>query len=86
MYRRVCAQGHRGARGSGGVVGTDAEKERIARRFFAAMVLNDLIQEVSGGYVCVRGRVARDMEGLCDVIGTCFGTDTCMLVLMLVGF
>lgn len=41
-------QGHRGARSgaAGAAVTADSEKERIARRFFAAMVLNDLIQEV----------------------------------------
>lgn len=40
-------QGHRGARvGGGAAFGADTEKERIARRLFAPMVLNDLIQEV----------------------------------------
>ncbi|GIL88385.1 hypothetical protein Vretifemale_16356, partial [Volvox reticuliferus] len=66
-------QGHRGARGGpGAAAGADAEKERIARRFFAAMVLNDLIQEVPLKEVAEKyglGKEKGPLEGLQERAG-----------------
>ncbi|KXZ52413.1 hypothetical protein GPECTOR_9g457 [Gonium pectorale] len=66
-------QGHRGARGAGGgAASADAEKERIARRFFAAMVLNDLIQEVPLKEVAEKyglGKEKGPLEGLQERAG-----------------
>ncbi|GFR45961.1 hypothetical protein Agub_g7430, partial [Astrephomene gubernaculifera] len=66
-------QGHRGSRaGAGGAASADAEKERIARRFFAAMVLNDLIQEVPLKEVAEKyglGKEKGPLEGLQERAG-----------------